>query len=166
MGEVGAGLAGAEGGAGPAVAPRAHGAPARLVPRAAPCSDPSVQRAFGDLLRLARASGQLGHALGLAADARLAESRDALLTVLEVAGQAAEGLATAAWISTRLCALMSLAEVGAKLGDRPLALASAREALALWDRSGLDRGDPRFGTFAAWEAWARPFLAGADANVQ
>jgi hypothetical protein len=125
-----------------------------------------VQRAFGDLLRLARASGQLGPALGLAADARLAESRDALMAVLDVAGRAAEGLATAAWLSTRLCALMSLAEVGAKLGDRPLAVASAREALALWDRSGLDREDPRFDAFARWESWARPFLAGAGAQVQ
>lgn len=125
-----------------------------------------MQRAFGDLLRMARASGQLGRALGLAGDARLAESRDALLSVLEVAGQAAEGLATAAWLSTRLCALMSLAEVGAKLGDQPLAVASVREALALWDRSGLDRADPRFGAFAAWESWARPFLAGAGPLVQ
>jgi hypothetical protein len=125
-----------------------------------------VQRAFGDLLRLARASGQLGRALGLAGDARLAESRDALLSVLDVAGQAAEGLATGAWLSTRLCALMSLAEVGAKLGDRPLAVASVREALTLWDRSGLDRADPRFASFAAWEAWARPFLSTADTHVQ
>jgi hypothetical protein len=125
-----------------------------------------MQRAFGDLLRLARASGQLGQALGLASDACLAESRDALLTVLDVAGHATEGLATGAWLSTRLCALMSLAEIGAKLGERPLALASAREALALWDRSGLHRDDPRFGAFAKWEAWARPFLAGVDAHVQ
>jgi hypothetical protein len=125
-----------------------------------------VQRAFGDLLRLARASGQLGRALGLAGDERLAESRDALLSVLDVAGQAAEGLATGAWLSTRLCALMSLAEVGAKLGDRPLALASAREALALWERSGLDEGDPRFGTFVAWRSWAGAFVAGAEAGVQ
>lgn len=115
---------------------------------------------------MARASGQLGRALGLAGDARLAESRDALLSVLDVAGRAAEGLATGAWLSTRLCALMSLAEVGAKLGDGPLALASAREALALWDRSGLERDDPRFGTFATWEAWARRLLAGAGASVQ
>lgn len=125
-----------------------------------------MQRAFGDLLRLARASGQLDRALGLAGDTRLAESREALLTVLDVAGQATEGLATGAWVATRLCALMSLAEVGAKLGDRPLAVASVREALGLWDRSGLDRADPRFGAFAAWERWARPFLAGADAQVQ
>jgi hypothetical protein len=125
-----------------------------------------VQRAFGDLLRLARASGPLGRALGLAGDARLTEARDALLTVLDVAGQATEGLARGAWLSTRLCALMSLAEVGAKLGDRPLALASIREALSLWDRSGLDRADPRFAAFAAWEAWARPLLAGPDAHVQ
>jgi hypothetical protein len=61
---------------------------------------------------------------------------------------------------------MSLAEVGAKLGERPLALASAREALALWDRSGLGRDDPRFGAFERWEAWARSLLAGADAHVQ
>lgn len=135
-----------------------------LGPRA--CSHRDVQRAFGDLLRLARASGQLGRALGLAGDARLAESREALLSVLDVAGQATEGLARGAWLSTRLCALMSLAEVGAKLGDRPLALASVREALALWDRSGLDPKDPRFGDFAAWESWARPFLAGAGAQVQ
>lgn len=126
-----------------------------------------MQRAFGDLLRLARASGQLGRALRLSADgARLAESREALLTVLDVAGQAAEGVATGAWLSTRLCALMSLAEVGAKLEDRALAVASVREALALWDRSGLDRRDPRFVSFAAWETWARPFLAAADAQVQ
>jgi hypothetical protein len=125
-----------------------------------------VQRAFGDLLRLARASGQLGRALGLAGDARLAESRDALLSVLDVAGNAAAGLATGAWLSTRLCALMSLAEVGAKLGDGPLALACVREALAAWDRSGLDRDDPRFASFAAWESWARPYLAAADAHVQ
>jgi hypothetical protein len=126
-----------------------------------------VQRAFGDLLRLARASGQLGRALGLAGDAaRLAESRDALLTVLDVAGQAAEGLATGAWLSTRLCALMSLAEVGAKLGDSPLTVASAREALALWDRSGLDRSDPRFAAFTTWESWARPLLAAADPHLQ
>jgi hypothetical protein len=125
-----------------------------------------VQRAFGDLLRLARASGQLGRALGLAGDARLAESRDALLAVLDVAGNATRGLATGAWLSTRLCALMSLAEVGAKLGDRPLAVVSVREALSLWDRSGLDPADPRFTAFAAWEAWARSFLASADAHVQ
>lgn len=125
-----------------------------------------MQRAFGDLLRLARASGQLGRALELAGDARLTESRDALLTVLDVAGQAAGGLASAAWLSTRLCALMSLAEVGAKLEDRPLAVASVREALALWDRSGLDRADPRFASFVAWESWARPFLSGAEALVQ
>jgi hypothetical protein len=125
-----------------------------------------VQREFADLLRLARASGQLGRALGFAADARLAESRDALLGVLDVAGQAASGLAAGAWLSTRLCALMSLAEVGAKLGEAPLALACAREALALWDRSGLDRDDPRFASFAAWERWARGVLAGAAAQVQ
>ncbi len=125
-----------------------------------------MQRAFGDLLRLARASGQLGHALGLAGDTRLRESREALLVVLEVAGQAAEGLATGAWLSTRLCALMSLAEVGAKLGEHPLAVASIREALALWDRSGLDRRDPRFASFVAWEGWARGLLAGAEADVQ
>lgn len=125
-----------------------------------------MQRAFGDLLRLARASGQLGRALGHAADERLAESRDALLAVLDVAGQAAEGLAANAWLSTRLCALMSLAEVGARLEDGPLALASIREALALWDRSGLDRGDPRFAAFAAWEGWARPLLDRAAARVQ
>jgi hypothetical protein len=125
-----------------------------------------VQRAFGDLLRLARASGQLGHAFGLAGDARLAESRDALLTVLEVAGQSASGLATGAWLATRLCALMSLAEVGAKLGDGPLAVSSAREALALWDRSGLALTDPRFESFARWEGWARPYLAGMGPQVQ
>jgi len=125
-----------------------------------------MQRAFGDLLRLARTSGQLGRALGLAGDARLAESRDALLTVLDVAGRATEGLATGAWLSTRLCALMSLAEVGAKLGEVPLALACAREALALWDRSGLDRADPRFASFTAREGWARGYLAGAAAQVQ
>jgi hypothetical protein len=125
-----------------------------------------VQRAFGDLLRMARASGHLGRALGLAAEARLSESRDALLSVLEVAGQATGGVATGAWLSTRLCALMSLAEVGAKLGDRPLALASVREALVLWDGSGLDPADPRFTAFAEWESWARPFLAAADAHVQ
>lgn len=125
-----------------------------------------MQRAFGDLLRVARASGQLGRALGLAADARLAESRDALLSVLDVAGEAVDGLAQGAWLSTRLCALMSLAEVGARLDDRPLALASIREALAIWDRAGLDRADPRFSAFATWEAWARPLLAGADAHVQ
>jgi hypothetical protein len=125
-----------------------------------------VQRAFGDLLRLARASGQLGRALGYGADAKLTEARDALLTVLDVAGQSAAGLAAGAWLSTRLCALMSLAEVGAKLDDGPLALASIREALALWDRSGLDRADPRFAAFVAWEGWARPFLHGAGARVQ
>lgn len=125
-----------------------------------------MQRAFGDLLRLTRTSGQLGRALELAAEARLAESRDALLTVLDVAGQAAEGLATGAWLSTRLCALMSLAEIGAKLGDGPLVLASVREAFALWDRSGLDRKDPRFEAFAAWESWARPYLAGTSARFQ
>lgn len=125
-----------------------------------------MQHAFADLLRLSRASGQLGRALELAGEARLAESRDALLTVLDVAGSAAEGLASGAWLSTRLCALMSLAEVGAKLGDRPLAVASVREALALWDRAGLDRADPRFASFAGWEAWARPFLAGTDVHVQ
>ena len=125
-----------------------------------------MQRAFGDLLRLARVSGHVGRAVGLAADARLVESRDALLTVLEVAGRSATGLATRAWLATRLTALMSLAEVGAKLGDRPLAVASVREALALWDRSGLERGDPRFESFARWEGWARPYLAGADLQVQ
>lgn len=125
-----------------------------------------MQRAFGDLLRLARASGRLGDALRFAGDARLAESRDALLTVLEVAGQAADGLAAGAWLSTRLCALMSLAELGARLDDPPLALASAREALGLWDRSGLDRADPRFAAFAAWEGWARSLLSAADARIQ
>ena len=125
-----------------------------------------MQRAFGDLLRLARVSGHVGRAVGLAADARLVESRDALLTVLEVAGRSATGLAARAWLATRLTALMSLAEVGAKLGDRPLAVASVREALALWDRSGLERGDPRFESFARWEGWARPYLAGADLQVQ
>ena len=125
-----------------------------------------MQRAFGDLLRLARVSGPLGHAIGLVADARLIESRDALLAVLEVAGRAATGLAAGAWLATRLTALMSLAEVGAKLGDRPLAVASVREALAVWDRSGLERGDPRFESFARWEGWARPYLAGADLQVQ
>ncbi len=125
-----------------------------------------MQRAFGDLLRLARASGQLGRALDLVADARLAESREALLAVLDVAGQATEGLATAAWLSTRLCALMSLAEVGVKLGERPLALASVREAHPLWDRSGLDRADRRFASFVAWEGWARRLVASADAHVQ
>jgi hypothetical protein len=125
-----------------------------------------VQRAFGDLLRLARASGQLGHALGLAGDARLAESRDALLSVLDVAGRAAEGLASAAWLSTRLCALMSLADVCARLGDRALALASVREALALWDRSGLDQADSRFATFAAWEVRARALATGVDVHFQ
>ena len=125
-----------------------------------------MQRAFGDLLRLARVSGHVGRAVGLAADARLVESRDALLTVLEVAGQSATGLAARAWLGTRLCALMSLAEVGVKLGDRPLAVASAREALALWDRADLARGDPRFESFARWEGWARPYLAGAGPQVQ
>jgi hypothetical protein len=125
-----------------------------------------VQRAFGDLLRLARASGQLDHAVGLAGDARLLESRDALITVLEVAGRSASGLAARAWLATRLTALMSLAEVGAKLGDRPLAVASAREALAMWDRGELERGDPRFESFARWEGWARPYLAGAAPQVQ
>ena len=86
--------------------------------------------------------------------------------MLEVAGQSATGLAARAWLGTRLCALMSLAEVGAKLGDRPLAVASAREALALWDRADLERGDPRFESFARWEGWARPYLAGADLQVQ
>jgi hypothetical protein len=125
-----------------------------------------VQRAFGDLLRLARVSGPLGHAVGLVADARLIESRDALIAVLEVAGRSATGLAAGAWLATRLTALMSLAEVGAKLGDRTLAVASAREALALWDRSGLQRGDPRFESFARWEGWARPYLVGAGQQVQ
>jgi hypothetical protein len=125
-----------------------------------------VQREFAELLRLARASGPLGRALGFAANARLAESRDALLTVLDVAGQAAAGLATGAWLSTRLCALMSLAEVGAKLGEASLALACAREALALWERSGLDRGDPRFVSFSAWEGWARDYLGRAAVQVQ
>ena len=136
------------------------------MPGARACSPSRVQRAFGDLLRLTRASGQLGRAIELAADARLAESRDALLCVLDVAGRATEGLATGAWLSTRLCALMSLAEVGAKLADGPLVLASVREALALWDRAGLDRKDPRFTAFAAWESWARPYLAGADPQFQ
>ena len=121
-----------------------------------------MQRAFGDLLRLSRASGQLGRAVGLAGEAHLAESRDALLAVLDVAGQSAGGLAASAWLATRLCALMSLAEVGAKLGDRPLAVTSVREALGLWDRSGHNRADPRFQSFARWEGWARPFLASAQ----
>jgi hypothetical protein len=125
-----------------------------------------VQRAFGDLVRLARADRQLGLAAGLAGEARLVESRDALLTVLEVAGQSASGLAAGAWLATRLSALMSLAEVGAKLGDRPLAVASVREALALWDRSGLEPGDPRFESFARWEGWARPFLADVGPRPQ
>lgn len=121
-----------------------------------------MQRAFGDLLRLSRASGQLGRAVGLAGEARLAESRDALLAVLDVAGQSAGGLAASAWLATRLCALMSLAEVGAKLGDWPLAVTSVREALGLWDCSGHDWADPRFQSFARWEGWARPFLASAQ----
>jgi hypothetical protein len=45
-------------------------------------------------------------------------------------------------------------------------MASVREALGLWDRSGLDRADPRFESFAAWESWARPLLASTDPHVQ
>jgi hypothetical protein len=125
-----------------------------------------VQRAFGDLLRLARASERLGDALAHAAGAQLVQSRDALLAVLEIVGQSADELAAGTWLSTRLCALMSLAAVSAELGDRPLAVSCEREALSLWDRAGLDRADPRFAAFAAWEAWARPFLANAGAQVQ
>jgi len=115
--------------------------------RSRPCSHRSVQRAFGDLLRVARASGHLGRAL-------------------EIAGAAAEGPAWAGWVTVRLCALMTLAEISERLGDAPLVLSSIREGLAVWELSGLDREDPRLERFAAWEAWARERLRRAGAALQ
>ncbi len=115
----------------------------------------AVLRATGAFLRMMRAARLLGRGFKLQRKGRLAEARDAFLAALDAAGAEGRG---PLWFSTRLCALESLSTVAARLADEPLALCSIHEGLVLWQRSGLDRDDPRFEPIVAWEAWARDYL--------
>ena len=112
-------------------------------------------------LRMMRASHLFGNASKLVRRERYQEACDVLKVALDLLQPVHGTLLDPLRLSTRMSAIALLSRAAAKLGHLPLATASIREGLALWEESGLPR-TPKLQAMVEWETWARQYLAWAN----